>query len=102
VLEYGDSVDADSTESNPVVFFVFEGSEGDVVDIMVQSDEFPTLLHIFDPEGTHLGVDPSAITGVELPEVGLYLILATDAFFYDVLSDDTYFIGGNFVLSLDG
>jgi hypothetical protein len=82
--------------------FVFEGTAGDIVTVLVESDEFPTIIHLFDPTGARLAVDPSAITSLELTEDGVYLILATDVFFYDVLEDNGFYSGGVFVLSLDG
>lgn len=101
-LDYGLVVESESSEDAPAAFFVFEGAADDVVNIVVESDEFPTVLHLFAPDGTRLAVDPSAITNLELPDDGIYLILATDVFFYDAMQDDTFFLGGVFLLSLNG
>ena len=101
-LDYGQVMDSESTEDIPAALFVFEGAAGDSVTVLVESDEFPTIIHLFDPTGARLAVDPSAITGLELTEDGVYLILATDVFFYDVLEADSFYSGGVFVLSLDG
>jgi hypothetical protein len=101
-LNYGLVIDSESTEDIPAALFVFEGTAGDIVTVLVESDEFPTIIHLFDPTGARLAVDPSAITSLELTEDGVYLILATDVFFYDVLEDNGFYSGGVFVLSLDG
>lgn len=101
-LDYGLVIESESSDTAPATFFVFEGTQGDIVNVLVESDEFPTIIHIFSPSGERLAVDPSAITDLELPEDGLYLILATDVFFYEAMLDDTYFLGGAFTLSLEG
>jgi hypothetical protein len=101
-LAYGSLIEGESSDDVPAALFVFEGAGGDVVDVWVDSDEFPTVLYVFDPEGARLAVDASAVTGLELPEDGVYLILAADVSFYEALQEDTFFVGGFFTLSLEG
>lgn len=101
-MAYGDTLDAESTLTHPGVFFAFAGDAGDVVSVLMDSEEFPTLLHLFAPGGERIATDASAITEVELEAEGVYLILATDAFFYEALQEDTFFLGGAFTLALDG
>ncbi|MDQ7027950.1 MAG: PPC domain-containing protein [Anaerolineae bacterium] len=100
-LDYGLVVEGESADTTPATFFVFEGTQGDIVNVLVESDEFPTIIHVFSPAGDRLAVDPSAITSLELPDDGLYLILATDVFFYEAMQEDSYFLGGAFTLSLN-
>lgn len=101
-LGYGDSVSADSTLEMPSTFFAFAGEAGETVRIVMDSDEFPTLVHLFDPTGARVAVDASAIGVEALEESGVYLILAGDAFFYEALLEDGFFLGGSFALALDG
>jgi len=101
-LNYGVQVQGESSDDAQVALFAFEGAAGDVVDVWVDSQEFPTVLYVFDPQGARLAVDPSAITGLALPEDGTYLILATDVFFYEAMQTDTFYVGGAFTLALNG
>jgi len=101
-LEYGDAVRGESTSQAPGIFFGFAANAGDTVSIIMQSDEFPTLLHLFDASGERIAVDASAISDLTLEDSGVYIILATDAFFYESLDEDGFFAGGEFTLSLDG
>jgi len=100
-LEASSSVSAESTPEMPGIFFAFAGNAGDTVNITMESEEFPTLLHLFTPDGTRVAVDASAISDLTLEEDGVYLILATDAFFYEALEEDGFFLGGAFTLTLE-
>ncbi len=101
-MTYGDAFSAESSATNPGVFFAFAGAAGDAVSVMMDSEEFPTLLHLFAPTGERIAADASAISELELEDDGVYVILATDAFFYEALLEDTFFLGGEFTLALDG
>lgn len=101
-MAYGDTLSAESTVSNPGVFFAFAGDAGDVVNVLMDSGEFPTLLHLFAPTGERIATDASAISELDLQDEGVYLILATDAFFYEAQQEDGFFIGGEFTLALEG
>lgn len=107
----GDTLTGNSTVDEPVFYFTFEGHKGDVVDINMSSDEFDTILHVFAPGGARIAVNDdikdgdtnSEIKGLELPEDGIYLIFATDVFFYSAGDTETQlqFTGGQFQISLN-
>jgi hypothetical protein len=96
----------------PVFYFIFDGLAGQVVDIAMESDEFDTVLHVFAPGGNRIAVNDdydgetnSAIVGLELPEDGVYLVFATDVFFYNAVNEDTeslVYTGGEFQITLIG
>jgi len=100
-IQYGSVTTGASTVEAPVIFYAFEGTAGDSVNILVKSDEYPTVLYLFGANGDRLMADPSAITDFVLPEDGLYLILTTDVFFYESLAEDGFYLGGAFSLMLD-
>ncbi len=94
----GDSVDGVSSQNKPVGYYTYVGKAGDTITLTNSSDEFDTVLHVFDPEGNRIAVDDddpestgtnSAIRDLTLPEDGLYLIFATDVFFYNAGVSDT-------------
>ncbi|MEL6148169.1 MAG: PPC domain-containing protein [Chloroflexota bacterium] len=98
-----------STIAEPVFFYTFQGTAGQVVDIEMSSDEFDTLLYLFSPGGERIAINDdfdgtnSRIMNVELPETGLYLIFATDVFWYNVLEGDDALLsytGGDFTIAL--
>lgn len=89
-LEYGDSVSGEIAEDGSSVFYIFEGEEGDVVQISMvaeDGDELDTLLAISGADGTTLALNDDDSTGavegrnsfieLELPEDGFYVIYAT-------------------------
>lgn len=110
-IAVGDTLEAESTVEFPVVYFVFTGTAGDVVNVTAASDDIDTVLHVFAPSGDRIAINDddeaggtlnSAIPSLELPEDGPYLIFATDVFFYD-LADETeaeLYTGGIVTVSL--
>lgn len=100
-----------SSEEEPVYYFVMDGSEGDVIDIELTSEDFDTLLYLFNPEGSRIAVnddDPegstlnSAIREIELPVDGQYLIMATSYGYHQIpdMGDDDVYEGGNFTITV--
>ncbi|MEL7235989.1 MAG: hypothetical protein AAGK74_15905, partial [Chloroflexota bacterium] len=66
-------------------------------------------LYLFSPGGERIAINDdfdgtnSRIMNVELPETGLYLIFATDVFWYNVLEGDDALLsytGGDFTIAL--
>lgn len=100
LLTYGDSVRGASTDDAPLAFYAFVGAAGDEVSIVVESPDLFSSIHLFDPTGARIAFDPSAID-VELKSDGVYLIATGDLFFYQVGTADSFFIGGEFTLTLD-
>ena len=107
----GDTLDGVSSLNNPVGFYTYSGKAGDTITITNSSDEFDTVLHVFDPEGNRIAVnddDPdssgtnSTIRDLTLPEDGLYMIFATDVFFYNAGVTDTSltYTGGKYTISI--
>jgi len=104
----GIPTEGSSTAEKPVFYFVFEGQAGQSVNISMNSDDFDTILHVFAPGGARIAVNDdfdgthSAIENLILPENGLYLVFATDVFFYNVGDEDTIldFFGGDFEISM--
>jgi hypothetical protein len=103
----GETLVGASTEEEPVFFYTFAANEGDVVSIEMSSDDFDTILHIFAPGGVRIGVNDdgndgtnSAIEELELPEDGLYMVFATDLFFYTAGVEEGIFAGGEFEIRL--
>jgi hypothetical protein len=84
-------------EEQPVQTYLLQASAGDLAALAISSDEFFTQLMVFDPEGARIGADPSALR-LELEQDGTYLVLVTDAFFYQIGEDDSFFTGGAFDL----
>jgi hypothetical protein len=111
-LVLNETIDGYSTVEEPVFYFIFDGLAGQVVDIAMESDEFDTVLHVFAPGGNRIAVNDdydgetnSAIVGLELPEDGVYLVFATDVFFYNAVNEDTeslVYTGGEFQITLIG
>jgi hypothetical protein len=99
-IRYGDSMTATSDIETPVVPLSFVGSEGDSVTIALEDYNFFTNLHLFAPSGERIATHSDTID-ITLPEDGVYLILASDLFFFEALSDDTFYTGGAFTLTLN-
>lgn len=106
-----DRLEGESTAEYPVSYYALEGGAGQEVTIIVESDAFDTILHLFDPNGNRIEVNDddrssntsnSAIRELELPEDGVYLILVTDFFFYHLGKPDTepVYRGGKYMLRL--
>jgi len=114
----GDTFDGDSTLDNPVGYFTYAGKAGETISITTepQTDSdgngIDTILHVFDPAGNRIAAndeDPSGSTfgasgihDLTLPEDGLYMIFATDVFFYNAGIKDSSleFKGGKYTISV--
>ena len=81
-LNYGETVEIDADGVLTVVF-TFEGSEGDIISITVNSeDDFDSRINLFDPNEDELFVDDDsggypnpAAHRIELPESGTYTLM---------------------------
>lgn len=81
-LEYGDRVEARIDSGAPLLYYNFEGSEGDIVDFRVEGkDDFDTTLTINGTDGSQIAyeddtfdLDP-AVTDLILPQDGIYTVL---------------------------
>lgn len=106
LIEYGDSIGGISTAEEPVFYFQFQASAGDVIDILLRTSDFQTAVHLFNKEGHRLMLDYTQITNFELEDAGTYTIFATDALFYlatesNISTAGLEFKGGSFSLFLD-
>lgn len=102
----------ESTPELPVYFFLFRATAGEKVTMTMDSTDFPPILHLFDPNGARLAldIDPEAGTQAEIqvttPEDGVYIVAATDMFFYEavnyttVAQEELSFTGGAFTLTI--
>ncbi|MEM6528555.1 MAG: hypothetical protein AAF653_09685 [Chloroflexota bacterium] len=118
-LEDGTSFEGYSSPSEPVYFFVFDGSAGETVDLIMTSSEIDSLMMIFDATGNMVGSNDdtqgialpgagdSAIEGLRLPDDGTYLVFATDVTYPTIPARDAdeeneleLFEGGDFVITL--
>lgn len=110
-IEYNQPFEGASTPEEPVYYITFLATEGDVIDISLESDEFDTLLYLFGANGERLAVSDdsgassnSAITGFSIPATGKYMLFATDFAFYEAskpADEVTFgFTGGNFRLTI--
>jgi hypothetical protein len=100
LLSIGDSVRGESSDDAPLALFYLEASTGDNVTISLEDADFITLLHVFAPDGSRIAVDAS-FAQLSLEDDGIYIIIATDQFFYDALEDNGYFEGGTFTLVIE-
>jgi hypothetical protein len=107
----GDAVDGQSSVETTVGFYTLEGEAGDRVSLVMESDDFDTILHVFNPEGERIAVNDddeeggttnSAIRNLELPEDGTYLVMATNLFFYSAWDSEAVleYVGGDYTLSV--
>lgn len=99
-ITIGEQLASDSNVDNPANAFSFEAQVDDTIVLMIDSNEFFTVLHLFAPDGSRIAGDASAINTV-LDTDGVYLVLAGDLFFYEALSEDGFFTGGTYSLELD-
>ncbi len=101
----GDVVDGELITAEPVYFITFEGEEGQVLDLTLDSDDFDPLLYVFDPNGSRIGVNDdddglnSALSGLELSQTGRYLIFVT-SYGYDDAAEFDFDASGVFTLSI--
>jgi hypothetical protein len=110
----GDTLTGESDAETPVTYVLFEAESEQPVDIfMRQSEQIDPVLHIFSLEGERIAFDDdddesetftldSAVRGLDVAEDGVYLIIATDTFFYNAGKDDVSLIfeGGSFELEM--
>lgn len=95
------------TKAEPLFFFAFQANAGDTVDLTLESTDFDTLLHVFAPGGQRLAVDDdggertnSALSDLEIPQDGAYLVMVTEVFFYNA-GQDRWTGEGSFTLRLE-
>ncbi len=111
-LNVGESAEGESTGEFPVSYYVFAGTEGQTVNLTAEGvDGFDTVLHVFSPAGERIAVNDdsevgvtldSAIPDLQLPYDGLYLVWATNVFFYNAGDKDAQaeYNGGAFTFSV--
>jgi hypothetical protein len=97
LINAGETIQLDIGVSQAVAFVFFEGEGGDLVTIGTDDigDNVDTILYVFDPIGLRVGVNDdrdedtySRIESLELPDDGLYLIMAT-GYEFELTSDRT-------------
>lgn len=104
MLTYGQMVDGELTEQTQEgVVYTFEGAQGDVISIVVQTGEFDSLVRVIAPDGLELAFDDDSggdlnplISGLTLPSSGTYTIIVDG---YRGVNGDRVLLGG-FVLRL--
>ncbi len=105
VLEVGSASDGELLATEPVYFITFDGAEGQSLDITLDSDDFDPLLYVFDPNGARIGVNDdedglnSALSGLELPQTGTYLLFVT-SYGYDDAAESDFDASGVFTLGI--
>ncbi|MEM9953742.1 MAG: PPC domain-containing protein [Chloroflexota bacterium] len=100
VLSIGNSIAGESTVDTPLAVFYLEAEDGDSATISLEDAQFFTLLHVFAPTGERLAADAS-LADIEADEAGVYIIIATEQFFYESMNDDSFFEGGTFTLVIE-
>jgi hypothetical protein len=109
-LTYGAPFNGAIIPEEPIYYFFFNGEEGDVIDISLTSDNFDTLLYLFNGSGGfRLAVNDdggqnsnSALTGVELPETARYMVFVTYYGFTAFDPDEEWQAGnGRFTILVD-
>ena len=104
-IEVGDTANLSNTNEEPVYYIKFDATEGQVLEITMQSTAFDSLLFLFDTEGNRVAVDDDSaggldaqISGYVVPEDGTYLLWATT---YGFISDNVYAEDGSpFTISI--
>jgi hypothetical protein len=104
VIDYGETIAGELTEDAQTGTFTFVGSEGDVVNIALDSAEFDPKVELFGPDGTPLAADDDSgpdlnalIRDFVLPTDGEYTIVVDG--FRGASGDRTLL--GQFALSLN-
>lgn len=103
-IDLGERINGSISPAEPVYYLTFDANEGDFIDMFIDSNDFSTIIHLFDPYGDRVAVEPSALVNFELFDEGTYLVFATDIFFYEAVDFNTRaeenlaFVGGDFVL----
>jgi hypothetical protein len=93
-----ETITGEITPEQAAYFYVVTAEEAQRITVQMVSEQFSTVLNLFDPTGTRIAFDPSALTAFELPDEGAYLLLAADLFFYEATADDAFFTGGAYEL----
>lgn len=104
LLTYGQMVDGELTEQTQEgVVYTFEGAQGDVISIIVQTGEFDSLVRVIAPDGLELAFDDDSggdlnplISGLTLPQDGTYTVIVDG---YRGVNGDRVLLGG-FILRL--
>lgn len=104
-IEVGGTTNGFSDASEPVYYYIFEATEGQELDIVIDEADFDTLIMVFGQNGERIALnddDPdggltSAIRGFEVPADGAYMLFVTTFRFQGVDSD---YEGGTFTLSI--
>jgi hypothetical protein len=108
-IEYGQVITSELTQDAPEEFYSFEGSAGDVVDIVMTATNngFDTYLYLFDSRGTEITYNDdggdglnSRILAFELPADDTYTIRATSFGYRDSSSTDIRTGGYTLALNL--
>lgn len=105
ILLDGEARDLSLEGTTGAILAVFNASEGDVVDISMNSDDLDPFVVVFDENGVPLAMNDdseglnSFIEGFEVPADGSYFILATT---YMGSSGEEENKGGNFELLVEG
>lgn len=83
-IAYNETISGSFSPSTAEELYVFQGTEGDIVTITMQSAEFDTFLLLYGPDGSQLRFNDnalpptdSALFAYELPATGQYVIIAT-------------------------
>lgn len=96
------------TSEEPTLYYSFEGSAGDVFDVVVDSGEtLDTTLTINDPDGFQVGynddfggIDPT-LTDFILPQDGVYTVLIQPFSTVDVATEINVTLTAGEIMSLD-
>ncbi|MCU0498153.1 MAG: PPC domain-containing protein [Anaerolineae bacterium] len=103
-VTYGETVTGELTDETQEQVYTFEGDEGDIITISMDSNEFDTLVILQDQDGVELTRDDDSgpgtnalIEGFTLPSSGQYQLIATG---YRGVSGDEV-IGGLYQLTLE-
>ena len=109
-LAVGESITLEISPETPVAYATFVGEADQAVTIATQptTDTVDTMLYLFTDAGDGIAFNDdeaaiapySAITDLELPQDGMYLILVTTYQFYAALGRD-WDVAGEFGLSVE-
>jgi hypothetical protein len=106
-IEGDDTFEGELDDDIQAAFYVFNGEEGDEVNLSVSTEEFYSIIHVFGPTGDRVAVatgyndeEPGSELSLELPEDGSYLVVVTDIFFYTAFDEESYYTGGEYELEV--
>ncbi len=84
VIEFGEAVDGELTETMTEQIYAFTGSAGDSISVTMISDDFDTYLYLYDQDGFEIASNDDAAGNLDarigpftLPTDGQYRITAT-------------------------